>query len=363
MARGRIVSTEVTSDPELNRLSPDAERLYLRTLPHLDRDGLISGVPMLVWATAAPLRVELMDKAPALIDEWVTQSLVMRYDGADGPVLFFKGFRRHQANLPYAKEAPSRFPPPPGWHRARNGMIPDDPDLCRALAEKFDPRSAYRKELERVASPSQAGRDQVESRSRPGRDEVQVEVEVQDEVQDEQFDDDDGEPFAPPLDVLKEENATRARVSRTSGRTGDGQQAHDTGQLRAWCLSQVDELLPDWLGAARRIEQAGVRELVALSTWLWAYRHVRKRGAYGTQALDFPDHFDGVENPAGKIIVQALEYGNVYPLGDAVGELNRAIELYGNAADVLFGPAQEGEASPEPVLKKSEGQRRRGASC
>ena len=53
MARGRLLSTDIASDPDLNRLSPDAERLYLRTIPHLDRDGLISGHPMLLWAAAA----------------------------------------------------------------------------------------------------------------------------------------------------------------------------------------------------------------------------------------------------------------------------------------------------------------------
>ena len=33
MARGRLLSVDVASDPDLNRLSPDAERLYLRAIP------------------------------------------------------------------------------------------------------------------------------------------------------------------------------------------------------------------------------------------------------------------------------------------------------------------------------------------
>jgi hypothetical protein len=43
--------------------------LYLLTIPHLDRDGLIDGHPLRLTAIAAPLRFELRDGAEALIDE------------------------------------------------------------------------------------------------------------------------------------------------------------------------------------------------------------------------------------------------------------------------------------------------------
>ena len=179
MARGRIISIQVASDDSLNKLSPDAERLYLRTLPHLDRDGLITGHPMLLWAKVAPLRMELMDACNALVQEWVQQGLVMRYPGADGqPVLYFKGFRRHNANIPYTDEAPSIYPPPPGWYRGKTGLIPEDADACFRLASNFDPRSAYRKELEKAMT----GREQVATTSRPHRE--KVEYKQQDQVQD-----------------------------------------------------------------------------------------------------------------------------------------------------------------------------------
>lgn len=188
MARGRIISTQVASDQQLNNLSPEAERLYLRTLPHLDRDGLVTGHPMLLWAKVAPLRMELMDKCNALIQEWVQHGLVISYPGADGmPVLYFKGFRRHNANIPYPDEAPSQFPPPPGFVRGNYGLIPEDEEARFRLAALFDRRSSYRQELEKATFPV-TGIDQVATSSRPHRE--KVEYKQQDQGQDQGQDQD-----------------------------------------------------------------------------------------------------------------------------------------------------------------------------
>jgi hypothetical protein len=45
MANGRFVSTSIANDQALASLSMEAELIYLKTIPHLDRDGLITGVP------------------------------------------------------------------------------------------------------------------------------------------------------------------------------------------------------------------------------------------------------------------------------------------------------------------------------
>ena len=166
MARARLVSVQIASDDNLNKLSPDAERLYLRTLPHLDRDGLITGHPMLLWAKVAPLRMELMDVCNALIQEWVQQGLVVRYPGADGqPVLYFKGFRRHNANIPYTDEAPSIYPPPPGWLRTKHGIMPEDKEACFQLASRFHPENKYRKTLLDYAMSDDTSRSGLEGSS------------------------------------------------------------------------------------------------------------------------------------------------------------------------------------------------------
>lgn len=217
MARGRIISTQVASDDSLNKLSPDAERLYLRTLPHLDRDGLITGHPMLLWAKVAPLRMELMDQTNALIQEWVQQGLVVRYPGADGqPVLHFKGFRRHNANIPYTDEAPSIYPPPPGWYRGKTGLIPEDEDACFRLAQQFDSRSSYRKELEKALR----GREEVATTSRGGREEV--EYKHQDQVQDQdQCTDGDDQSLTTPHHVGYSNTPHYAKLAATFAETPD----------------------------------------------------------------------------------------------------------------------------------------------
>lgn len=317
MARGRILSRAVADDAALNRLSADAERLYLRSLPHLDRDGLLDGRPVLLWATVAPLRPELQDPTPALIDEWVSQGMVLRYQGADGPVLFFRGFRRHNQGIVYAKEQPSRFPPPPGWFRTEEGLVPKDPDLARAMAEGFDARSKYRLQLMEIA-----GSDQVNTSSLPGGYEDQDQVQHQHQ----QFDDDGGGP---------------------GSRTGDA----DGGLLRAWCRDMAHDWLPEWLGSTARVETADARQLVALSTWLWAWRCLGEgRGASGggrDYSLDYAgerfrarhrDLFEGVQNVPGRIIRQALDLGNPYPLDEeARAALRAAIGRYADPSAILWG--------------------------
>jgi hypothetical protein len=160
MARGRLLSTEASVDPELNSLSSASMLLYLLTLPHLDRDGLTDGTPMRLTAIAAPLRTELRDGAGALINEWVEAGLVVRYGAGKGRnVLFFKGFRKHQQGLEYGREPVSKFPPPPGWTRTREGLVPDDPELCFRLAEGMHAKSGYRAALLHAAGADVPNRD------------------------------------------------------------------------------------------------------------------------------------------------------------------------------------------------------------
>ena len=117
MARGRMLSTTIAGDQRLNSLSIEAEYLFLKTVPHLDRDGLIYGKANLLWAKACPERMELLPRIDDLVAEWVQRSLVLRYDTADGPVLYFYGFRKNQTGIRYDREGASIFTPPPGYIR------------------------------------------------------------------------------------------------------------------------------------------------------------------------------------------------------------------------------------------------------
>lgn len=113
MARGRFISESVAKDARLNSLSVEAQLVYLMTIPHLDRDGLIEGDPDVLWGTVCPKRRQFLDRMAEFIQEWAKAELVLMYDTEDGPVLWFKGFAKNQQGMRYDREAPSKFSPPP----------------------------------------------------------------------------------------------------------------------------------------------------------------------------------------------------------------------------------------------------------
>lgn len=124
MARGRMLSQSIALDLEFNKMSMEAQFLFMRAVPHLDRDGLILGNPVALWAKIAPLMPDLMQKTESCIKEWRKAGLVVTYDSPYGAVIYFKGFTKNQANLRYDREADSMFPPPPGYYRNGNGLEP-----------------------------------------------------------------------------------------------------------------------------------------------------------------------------------------------------------------------------------------------
>lgn len=126
MARGRMVSTTISTDKRLNALSLDAALVYLMAIPQLDRDGLIHGDPVLLWAKVCPRRQDLMPQMQRIINEWVAQELVSVYQDRDELVAYFVGFQKNQAMTHYDREAPSIFATPPGYVRTAKGLIPDE---------------------------------------------------------------------------------------------------------------------------------------------------------------------------------------------------------------------------------------------
>lgn len=124
MARGRMISTSIATDKRLNSLSVHAELLYLKTVPHLDRDGLILGDPLLLWGKVCPRRPELMGEVADIINEWIESELVIAYESEDGTVLYFTGFHKNQIGMRYDREAASTLPTPPGYVRGNDGLTP-----------------------------------------------------------------------------------------------------------------------------------------------------------------------------------------------------------------------------------------------
>lgn len=123
MAEGRFLSRSIATDAQLAQLSETAELLYLKVIPHLDRDGMISGEPLALLGIISPLRFsQLQSKIACAIDEWVAVGLVTRFATASGSsCLFFKGFLKQQ-KLKYERERPSKYPAPPGYVRTETGL-------------------------------------------------------------------------------------------------------------------------------------------------------------------------------------------------------------------------------------------------
>ncbi len=149
MARGRLVATSIATDKRLNSLSLESEWLFLKTIPHLDRDGLILGDACLLVARVCPRRPEALAKAEGLIAEWLAAGLVLSYECEDGRVLFFPGFAKNQ-DLRYDRERASELPPPPGWERTEDGLA-----LIETAAEAPSP--------EHVTGDNQANPELVRS--------------------------------------------------------------------------------------------------------------------------------------------------------------------------------------------------------
>lgn len=156
MPAGRFLSKTVATDEPLNHLSWQAQAVYMMAVPHLDRDGLITGHPLLLMAQVAPLRAaELVGVMAELIQEWITAELVVRYDDSGQPVLFFPGFLKHQRLPHYDREMPSEFAAPPGYQRTEQGLFPvEEPGPAAAP----DP----------VQTSSRATPDQVRTKSGVG---------------------------------------------------------------------------------------------------------------------------------------------------------------------------------------------------
>lgn len=117
MARGRMLSQKIAEDIDFNGMSIDAQFLFMRTIPFLDRDGLVVGHPGLLWSKIAPLLTQYTSTTASAIEEWISTGFVTKYMDGKTPVLFFKGFAKNQSLTHYDREAPSSFAPPPGYYR------------------------------------------------------------------------------------------------------------------------------------------------------------------------------------------------------------------------------------------------------
>jgi hypothetical protein len=163
MANGRFISTSIATDKRIASLTLEAEYLFLKTIPHLDRDGLILADSLLLWAKVCPRRPELMERVTDAILQWNEAGLVIYYETDEGNALYFPSFAKNQTGMRYNREAVSKIDPPPGFVRDDSGMFP----------------------VKKVDSLSNSGPtpDLLRTNAGPTPAQVQVQVQVQDQVE------------------------------------------------------------------------------------------------------------------------------------------------------------------------------------
>lgn len=163
MARGRFLSKSISTDRDANRLDDGAMLAFVMALPHLDRDGLITGDPVLLWAEIAPRRDHWRQAMAGYIAQWCELELCRIYDDAsEGPVLFFPNFRKHQGQMRYDRETPSMFAPPPGWVRLADGLAALDVGSESGVSPEYVGTMSGVSPVSRSRSRQDQGQDQGE---------------------------------------------------------------------------------------------------------------------------------------------------------------------------------------------------------
>lgn len=207
MAQGRLIHASMPNDRNLSRMSFEAYATYVNALPHLDRDGLITGDPLELWAKTALRRADLIDRMPELINQWIQHGSVIRYTiGSGETVLFFKRFREWNPNLLYHREAASRFPPPPEWRRQKGGLVPECTDLARAYAESIPGANTYKRILLQAANieVEETTHEFTENFTRQGNGKVMHDARLSraEDQHEDQHDDHDDQIRSLPIPVL-----------------------------------------------------------------------------------------------------------------------------------------------------------------
>jgi hypothetical protein len=111
MPDGRFVSRSIAQSEQLGRVSFEADYLFTRCIPHLDRDGRMAGHPDLIKSVVCPLRPEIESALiPDLLRHLAGAGLLEWYEVEGRQVLWFPGFPNHQRGLKYDREAPSHYP-------------------------------------------------------------------------------------------------------------------------------------------------------------------------------------------------------------------------------------------------------------
>ncbi|KKL17578.1 hypothetical protein LCGC14_2484160 [marine sediment metagenome] len=112
MARGRMISKEISLDEKVNALSDDTARLIFTWLiPHLDREGRIYGEARVIKSIVIPRLNHSEQKVEKYLKECEEMKLILRYSVNGNQYISAPHFEKHQTGLRKDKEAQSKIPP------------------------------------------------------------------------------------------------------------------------------------------------------------------------------------------------------------------------------------------------------------
>lgn len=288
MARGRFLNTSIAEDIELNSLSLEAHWLYMMTIPHLDRDGLIKADTYVFFGKVCPRRPELIPRIDALIDEWAKCGLVTVYPTRDGKVAFFHGFNKNQQGMHYSREGASVLDVPPGYVRTAAGLITVEEAETQNNAKNGND------------TPSEPSPDKLPTNSRPTPDEIPANININSEVKDQSEVQVEAEGLAPPAAA-----ATNANVARLWAKWD----ANMPGAKTEVIVDSVNALLDDY--SIAEIEEAINIACKRNKRYLSYVEGILARGAFNETAKprggDYPTNGNGRASPADKTQANANE--------------------------------------------------------
>ena len=124
MARGRMLSKDISLDEKVDALSTDTARLLFTWLiPHLDCEGRMYGDPQIFKSIVAPRRNYSIRKVGKYLTEMENLGLIFRYAVNGNCYLSAPHFEKHQTGLRKDKESQSKIPSPnPNQRRSNDGL-------------------------------------------------------------------------------------------------------------------------------------------------------------------------------------------------------------------------------------------------
>ncbi len=172
MPDGRFLSKSIAHDLELNAVSLEADYLFARCIPHLDREGRMAGHPEQVKSITVPLRKEVSaEEVDRCLGELAEAGLLLWYEVEGRPILEFPRFDRHQRGLRKDREAESIYPsskvqkaqPLTTLLRSNSGV---GPEQVRSRSASTRPKSSKVKlsqakgsEVKKTSSPTPPSQD------------------------------------------------------------------------------------------------------------------------------------------------------------------------------------------------------------